>query len=202
MNLYQDDIPSSVVFRDSVAIDTETMGLVTNRDRLCLVQLASSDGEVHMVQFRRSNYSEAENLKKLLVDNSVVKIFHFARFDVAALNNAFKIEVKSIYCTKVASKLVRTYTDKHGLKNLCKEILGVDLSKQEQSSDWGRENLSEEQLKYAANDVIYLHLLKKELDSMLQRENRTNLASECFYNINLISKLDLLEISPEWIFQH
>ena len=202
MNLYKNDLPSDVVFDGSVAIDTETMGLVTKRDRLCLVQMCSKDGEVHMVQIEKGQQHKAVNLKKMLEDPKILKIFHFARFDIEILNYTFGIRVKNIYCTKIASKLVRTYTDRHGLKNLVREILGVEISKQEQSSDWGREKLSDEQVKYAAGDVLYLHDLKKKLDYMLERENRAELAKNCFDTLQLISDLDLLGISPEELFVH
>ena len=189
VNLYQNDLPSDVVFKDSVAIDTETMGLALKRDRLCLVQLCSKDGEVHIVQIQKGQQDKAVNLKRLLEDHSVLKIFHFARFDLAMLNHTFGIHVNPVYCTKIASKLVRTYTDKHGLKNLCKELIGIELSKQEQSSDWGQPNLSKEQLTYAANDVLYLHELKRRLDDMLKREGKFALAEKCFNALHLISEL-------------
>ncbi|MBE6447227.1 MAG: ribonuclease D [Alphaproteobacteria bacterium] len=202
MKLYKNDLPDNVVFQNSVAIDTETMGLVTKRDRLCLVQMCSSDGDVHMVQILKDQCGKAVNLKRILKDSKIQKIFHFARFDVEILNYTFGIRVNNIYCTKIASKLVRTYTDKHGLKNLCKDMLGVDLSKQEQSSDWGRDSLSEEQLKYAAGDVIYLHQLKEKLDLMLEREGRLGLANRCFDHLQLIADLDLQDICPEELFVH
>lgn len=202
MVLHQNDLPSDVVFKKSVAIDTETMGLQTKRDRLCLVQLCSEDGDVHMVQIQKGQQDKAVNLKRLLEDKSVLKIFHFARFDISILNHTFGIQVDPIYCTKIASKLVRTYTDKHGLKNLCKEILDIELSKQEQSSDWGRSELTKEQLTYAANDVLYLHRLKARLDEMLEREGRMELAYKCFNALHLISELELRGYSPEELFQH
>ncbi|MCR4624132.1 MAG: ribonuclease H-like domain-containing protein [Alphaproteobacteria bacterium] len=202
MNLYKNDLPSSVVFKDSVAIDTETMGLITKRDRLCLVQMCSKDGEVHMVQIEKGQQHKAVNLRKMLEDSKILKIFHFARFDIEILNHTFGIRVNNIYCTKIASKLVRTYTDRHGLKNLVKEILGIEISKLEQSSDWGREELSDEQLKYAAGDVLYLHALKERLDYMLARENRTELAHRCFEALQLVSDLDLLGVCPEELFVH
>ena len=201
MNLYQHDLPSDVIFESSVAIDTEAMGLKTGRDRLCVVQMCSAAGDVHIVQIHK-NGPEPENLKKMLQNPSVLKIFHFARFDVTLLNYTFGIEVAPIYCTKIASKLVRTYTDKHGLKNLVKDILGIEISKQEQTSDWGREILSKEQLHYAAGDVLYLHKLKDELDKMLHREEKSDLAQQCFRGIELISRLELAGYSPEELFQH
>lgn len=202
MYFYQNDLPDDVAFDESVAIDTEAMGLNNKRDRLCLVQMCSKDGDVHIVQILKSQQDNAVNLRKMLVDEKIQKIFHFARFDVNLLNYTFGIHVQNIYCTKIASKLVRTYTDKHGLKNLCKDILDVEISKQEQTSDWGREELSPEQLKYAAGDVLYLHALKARLDEMLHREGRFELAQRCFQTLQLISDLDLLEIPPEFLFVH
>ncbi|MDR1982405.1 MAG: ribonuclease H-like domain-containing protein [Holosporaceae bacterium] len=200
--LYQNDLPSRVTFRNSVAVDTETMGLVIKRDRLCLVQLCSEDGEVHMVQIQKNQQHRAENLKRLLTDPSILKIFHFARFDVAILNYAFGIKVNPIYCTKIASKLTRTYSDRHGLKDLCREILGIDLSKQEQSSDWGREELSPEQQRYAAGDVVHLHKIKSKLDEMLIREDRMALAEKCFKIAEIFSDLQLADINPDELFTH
>ncbi|MBQ3564879.1 MAG: ribonuclease H-like domain-containing protein [Alphaproteobacteria bacterium] len=202
MYFYQNDLPDDVAFDESVAIDTEAMGLNNKRDRLCLVQMCSKDGDVHIVQILKGQQDNAVNLRKMLVDEKIQKIFHFARFDVNLLNYTFGIHVQNIYCTKIASKLVRTYTDKHGLKNLCKDILDVEISKQEQTSDWGREELSPEQLKYAAGDVLYLHALKARLDEMLHREGRFELAQRCFQTLQLISDLDLLEIPPEFLFVH
>ena len=200
--LYQNDLPDDAVFEDSVAIDTEAMGLVSRRDRLCLVQLCDKNGQVYLVQIQKDQQHLAKNLKKLLEDKNIIKIFHFARFDVALLNFTFGIRVNNIYCTKIASKLVRTYTEKHGLKTLCREILNIEISKQEQSSDWGREALTDEQLEYAAGDVIYLHRLKERLDYMLARENRTLLAERCFKMLPLITDLDLLRLPAEELFVH
>ena len=202
MKLYKNDLPDNVVFQDSVAIDTETMGLVTKRDRLCLVQMCSKNGQACAVQILKGQHDKAVNLKKLLENEKVQKIFHFARFDIEILNYTFGIRVNNIYCTKIASKLVRTYTDKHGLKNLCKDMLGVDLSKQEQSSDWGRDTLTDDQLKYAAGDVLYLHQLRDKLDEMLQREGLFELSRKCFDHLQLISDLDLRDICPEELFVH
>lgn len=200
--LYQNDLPDDAVFEGSVAIDTEAMGLISRRDRLCLVQLCDKNGRVYLVQIQKDQQHLAKNLKKLLEDKNVVKIFHFARFDVALLNFTFGIRVNNIYCTKIASKLVRTYTEKHGLKTLCREILNIEISKQEQSSDWGRETLTDEQLEYAAGDVIHLHRLKERLDYMLARENRTFLAERCFKMLPLITDLDLLRLPAEELFVH
>ena len=200
--LHQGDLSDDVKFVGSVAVDTETLGLNYKRDRLCLVQLCSADGEVHMVQIDKNHPEKAKNLRKLLENESVLKIFHFARFDISMIKNWLGANVFPIYCTKIVSKLVRTYTDKHGLKMLCHEILHIDISKQEQSSYWGREQLTPEQLKYAAGDVIYLHKIKKELDEMLAREGKTQLAEACFAALPLISKLELENYSPEELFTH
>ncbi|MDR0753633.1 MAG: ribonuclease H-like domain-containing protein [Holosporaceae bacterium] len=202
MNFYRNDIPTDVAFKESVAIDTEAMGLVIKRDRLCLVQICSEDGKVHLVQIQKGRQDEAQNLKKLLTDESILKIFHFARFDVSILNYTFGIKVAPIYCTKVASKLARTYSEKHGLKSLCREILGVEISKHEQSSDWGNDQLSAEQLKYASGDVLYLHRLKSKLDEMLLREERMGLAQRCFDTIALLSDLELADMNPDELFLH
>ncbi|MDR2645622.1 MAG: ribonuclease H-like domain-containing protein [Holosporaceae bacterium] len=202
MNYYRNDLPADVTFKGSVAIDTEAMGLVIKRDRLCLVQICSEEGEVHLVQIRKGCQNEAQNLKKILTDESILKIFHFARFDVSLLNYTFGIKVTPIYCTKIASKLARTYSEKHGLKNLCKEILGVEISKHEQSSDWGNDQLSAEQLKYASGDVLHLHKLKSKLDEMLLREGRMSLAKRCFGAIALVSDLELGDINPDELFLH
>lgn len=201
MNLYQRDLPDNLGIRGSVAVDTETMGLCTKRDRLCLVQMCTEAGDVHIVQIRKDQ-REAPNLVRLLTNGNILKIFHFARFDVSVLNYTFGIEVSPVYCTKIASKLVRTYTDKHSLKTLCREILGLDLNKEEQSSDWGSEKLSDKQLNYAAGDVLYLHKLKNHLDGMLHREGKSEIAQKCFEQIQLISKLELCGYSPEELFQH
>ena len=202
MNLYKNDLPADMKFKGSVAIDTETMGLAIKRDRLCLVQMCSEDGQTFLVQIQKNKQEEAKNLKKLLTDESVLKIFHYARFDVAILNYTFGINVHPIYCTKVASKLARTYTDKHGLKNLCKDILGIELSKHEQSSDWGQDELSAEQLKYAEGDVLYLHKLREILNGMLVREGKMELANKCFEAISTITDLEIAGIVPEELFQH
>ena len=200
--LYQDDLPDDIKFNGSVAVDTETLGLNYKRDRLCLVQLCSADGEVHIVQINKDDPAKAKNLKKLFEDESVLKIFHFARFDISMIKQWMNANVFPIYCTKIVSKLVRTYTDKHGLKTLCHEILHTDISKQEQSSYWGREQLTPEQLKYAAGDVIHLHKIKNELDKMLEREGKTQLAQNCFSVLRVVSQLELNNFSPEEIFSH
>ena len=194
------DLPNGLNFEDAVAIDTETMGLVCRRDRLCLVQLADSSSNVHLVKFS-GNY-QAPNLVSVLSDPNIIKIFHFARFDIAVMRYYLGIWANPCYCTKIASKLVRTYTDHHGLKELCYELLGVKLNKMQQSSDWGRESLTSEQLNYAASDVIYLHALKSKLDAMLQRENKQELAAACFKFLQTRAQLDLLGWENVDIFSH
>ena len=201
INLYRGDLPSGLNLGPVVAIDSETMGLKPQRDRLCLIQLSSGDGNAHLVQFERCNYT-APNLVKLLEDPDVTKVFHYARFDVAIIKKYLKVQTNSIYCTKIASKLVRTYTDKHGLKDLCKELLNLDLSKQQQSSDWGTKNLTEEQKTYAASDVLYLHKIKEILDQRLLREERDKLANFCFEFLQTRANLDLIGFENEDIFSH
>ena len=201
INLYKGDLPSGLNLGPVVAIDSETMGLKPQRDRLCLIQLSSGDGNAHLVQFERCNYT-APNLVKLLEDPDITKVFHYARFDVAIIKKYLKVRTNSIYCTKIASKLVRTYTDKHGLKDLCKELLNLDLSKQQQSSDWGAKILTEEQKTYAASDVLYLHKIKEILDQRLLREEREELAAFCFEFLQTRASLDLIGFENEDIFSH
>ena len=201
INLYRGDLPSGLNLGPIVAIDSETMGLKPQRDRLCLIQLSSGNGNAHLVQFERCNYT-APNLVKLLEDPNITKVFHYARFDVAIIKKYLKVRTTSIYCTKIASKLVRTYTDKHGLKDLCKELLNVDLSKQQQSSDWGAKNLTEEQKTYAASDVLYLHKIKEILDQRLLREEREELAAFCFEFLQTRASFDLIGFENEDIFSH
>ena len=189
-HLYKNDLDDGIVFRGNVAIDTEAMGLDPARDRLCLIQIFDGETDCHMVQFENSN-TESPNLIKLLNDENIQKIFHYARFDMAALRHALKIDVKNVYCTKIASKIARTYTNNHGLKDLCKELLGVEISKKQQSSDWGNSNLSKEQIAYAANDVIYLHQIKNRLDEMLVREDRQLLVDACLSFLPTRVELDL-----------
>ena len=196
---HEQDLPDGFDFGDSVAIDTETMGLNLNRDRLCLVQLSGGDEIAHLVRFK-GNY-DAPNLKKLLEDKNVLKIFHFGRFDIAAMYKYLGANVAPVYCTKIASKLVRTNTESHSLKTLCYELLGVELEKESQCSDWGAEKLSEAQMKYAANDVLYLHKIKAELDKRLLREGRTELAAKCFEFLPVRAKLDILGWGGD-IFSH
>ena len=201
MKLHKNDLPEGVSFGQSVAIDTETLGLNPHRDRLCLVQLSAGDNTCHMVQFEPGAYA-APNLKRLLTDQSVLKLFHFARFDIAAMKQYLGVVTKPVYCTRTASKLVRTYTDKHGLKDLVRELLNVDLSKDQQSSDWGAAELTEKQMAYAANDVAYLHRLKESLDVMLAREGRTALAQACFDFLPARAELDLAGWPDVDIFAH
>ena len=199
--LHIGDLPNQLNLGPIVAIDCETMGLNFHRDRLCLVQLSSGDGIAHMVQIASDQHS-APNLCKLLSDEKVLKIFHFGRFDIAALLKTFGILTSPIYCTKIASKLVRTYTDRHGLKNLLQELLGIDISKQQQSSDWGAVTLTDAQLEYAASDVLYLHSLKDELDLRLLREGRMDLAKSSFDFLPTRAKLDLTGWPETDIFAH
>jgi ribonuclease D len=201
IKLYQNDLPADLDLGPIVAIDTETLGLNPFRDRLCLAQLSSGDGVCHAVQFAVDRY-DAPNLKRMLADPKTVKLFHFARFDITMFRRWLKVDCKPVYCTKIASKLVRTYTDKHGLKDLVRELLKVDLSKEQQSSDWGAKELSEQQLAYAANDVAYLHQLKKVLDTMLAREGRTHLAQACFDFLPTRAELDLAGWEQTDIFAH
>ncbi len=198
--LYQNDLPDNLNLGSSIAIDTETTGLSLKRDRLCVIQISNGNGDAHLVRFEKGNYN-APNLKKLLSDEKVLKIFHFARFDLAVLKSHLDLEIKNIYCTKIASKLVRTYSDAHGLKAICKELINVELSKDQQSSDWGNENISEDQIKYAASDVLYLHRLKEKLDEMLKREGRMEIANQCFQFLQTRSNLDLIGFEGD-IFSH
>ena len=201
IKLHKGDLPAALNLGPLVAIDSETLGLNPIRDRLCLVQLSSGDGVCHAVQFAAGEYA-APNLNKMLTDPDVTKLFHFARFDVAMFQRYLGVTTAPIYCTKIASKLVRTYTDKHGLKDLVKELLSVDLSKEQQSSDWGAPELTEKQLAYAANDVAYLHRLKDVLDAMLAREHRTELAKACFDFLPSRAKLDLAGWDGIDVFAH
>jgi len=197
---HKDDLPSGLNLGNEIAIDTEAMGLEPKRDPLTLVQISTGNNDCHIVQLDRKNYS-AKNLVSVLEDEKIQKIFHFARFDVAVLKHFLKANTKNIYCTKIASKIARTYTDKHGLKDLVKEIIGVDMSKQMQSSDWGSEKLSDKQLRYAASDVIYLHKIKIELNKILLREKRMNLLEQCLKFINTRVELDLSDYKYD-IFSH
>jgi ribonuclease D len=202
ITLHKNDLPDDVKFSGSIAVDTETMGLqIHHRDRLCLVQISSGDGTAHLVQIEKDQ-KEAPNLQKLMADPTITKIFHFARFDVAALKRFLGVDVKPVYCTKIASKLIRTYTDRHGLRDLCRELINVDISKQQQSSDWGAETLTKEQLAYAASDVFYLHRLKEKLDANLIREGRMELAQSCFDFLPTRGDLDSAGWDEVDIFSH
>jgi ribonuclease D len=201
IKLYQGDLPDGLNLGSLVAIDTETLGLNPQRDRLCLAQLSAGDDVCHAVQFAPGQYG-APNLKKLLADPKVTKLFHFARFDIAMFRQYLGVETGPIYCTKIASKLARTYTDRHGLKDLVREMLGIEMSKQQQSSDWGLPVLSDAQKQYAALDVIYLHEIRSRLDAMLKRENRMELAQACFNFVPVRAALDLGGWTEEDVFAH
>lgn len=201
IHLHQGDLPEGLDLGPVVAIDTETMGLVPGRDRLCLVQLSAGDGDAHLVQVAPGQ-RQAPNLTRMLADPGTLKLFHFARFDIAALRAAFGVETRPVWCTKIASRLTRTYTDKHGLKYLTQELLEVDLSKQQQSSDWGAGRLTEAQLAYAASDVLYLHRLKAVLEARLAREGRAEVAQACFDFLPARAALDLMGWPEIDIFSH
>lgn len=201
ITLHQGDLPAGLDLGPVIAVDTEAMGLDNHRDRLCLLQLSSGDGTAHLVQFAPGNY-DAPNLKALLADQSVKKIYHFARFDYAIIRHYLGVEAGPLYCTRMASYLTRTFTDRHGLRDLCKELLNVEISKQQQASDWGAAELTQEQLSYAANDVLYLHALKEKLDVMLSREGRTDLARACMDFIPHRAALDLAGWAEIDIFAH
>ena len=198
---HKNDLPANINFTKSVAIDTETMGLNIHRDRLCLLQISGGDGNAHVVQFEQNKY-DAPNLKKILSDDSIEKIFHFARFDLASIKHYLHVTIKNIYCTKIASRLIRTYTDSHGLKSICEELLGVEISKKQQSSDWGNGEISEKQIEYAASDVLYLHALKEKLNKMLIRENRFEIFQSCVNFLPTRVELDLQNFSSIDIFTH
>lgn len=202
VKFYEGDLPDNLDLGHIVAIDTEAMGLNNFRDRLCLVQLSAGDGIGHIVRFQPNQYNKAKNLKKLLKDSKILKIMHFARFDMAILQKYLGVKVKNVYCTKIASKIARTYTDAHGLKALTKELLGINMNKQEQTSYWGSNSLSNEQLEYAVHDVLYLHELKRKLDEQLEREGRTELAYNCFKFLNTRVDLDLAGWLDCDIFSH
>jgi ribonuclease D len=201
IRLHRGDLPNLSAYKGAVAIDTETMGLDPSRDRLCVVQLSPGDGSADVVQIA-AGQTKAPNIEKLLADKSIVKIFHYGRFDIGMLAKAFGVMAAPVYCTKIASRLARTYTDKHGLKDLAREVLGVDLSKQQQSSDWGADQLSDAQVAYAATDVLHLHALKEKLDVMLARENRAELAAACFRFLPDRARLDLAGWAAQDIFSH
>ena len=198
---HKGDLPEGISFGDCVAIDTETMGLSLVRDQLCVVQLSAGDGNAHVVQLDRKNY-DCPNLKKLLGDDKIEKLFHFARFDVAMIKKYLGIECRPVFCTKIASKLVRTYTDRHGLKDLLRELVSVELNKAQQSSDWGQDELTEAQQNYAASDVLYLHAAKEKLVMMLKRHGRLEIAKSCFNFLNTQADIDLLGFGETDIFSH
>ena len=201
ITLHKGDLPDGLDLGPVVAVDTETMGLNPHRDRLCLVQLSSGDDTAHLVQIAKGQ-KKAPNLVRMLRSRKVEKLFHFGRFDIAVLAHAFGVTCRPVYCTKIASKLVRTFTDRHGLRNLCQDLASVDISKQQQSSDWGAENLTDAQLEYAASDVLYLHRLRKVLDERLAREGRTAVAEACFRFLPDRAMLDLAGWPDEDIFAH
>lgn len=199
--LHRGDLPDDLNLGPVVAIDSETMGLIPHRDRLCVIQLSAGDGEAHLVQIAQGQ-TEAPNLTRMLANPEQLKLFHFGRFDIAVMEHRFGVRTAPVYCTKIASKLVRTYTDRHGLKNLCQELLGVDISKHQQSSDWGADDLTQAQIDYAASDVLYLHRLKEILDARLAREGRTEIAQACFDFLPTRATLDLAGWPDTDIFSH
>ncbi len=201
ISYHRGDLPADLSFGDCVAVDSETMGLNLQRDRLCVVQLSAGDGSAHVVHFPDRNYA-APRLRALLGDHRVTKLFHFARFDLAMIQRHFGVVCAPVYCTKLASRLVRTNTDRHGLKDLCRDLLGVELSKQQQTSDWGAAELTEEQITYAASDVLYLHALRAKIDALLEREGRRPLAEACFSFLPIRAALDLSGWDEEDIFAH
>jgi len=201
IRLHRGDLPDLSAYRDTVAIDTETMGLDPHRDRLCVVQLSPGDGSADVVQIAPGQ-TRAPNIERLLADTGVTKLFHFGRFDIGILAKTFGVMAQPVYCTKIASRLARTYTDKHGLKDLARELIGVDLSKQQQLSDWGAEGLTDAQVAYAASDVLHLHAIREKLDAMLAREGRTELAAACFRFLPERVRLDLAGWAAEDIFAH
>jgi ribonuclease D len=199
--IYKNDLPDNFKLENSIAIDTETMGLNITRDRLCLAQISTGNGEAHIIQFEKNNYL-APNFKKILTNPDILKIFHFARFDLATLKHHLGVNINNIYCTKIASRLCRTYTDSHGLKSICEELLGVEISKKQQSSDWGQAEINSKQLEYAGSDVIYLHALKEKLNSMLIRENRLEIYNSCINFLPSRVDLDLIGFANLDIFSH
>jgi ribonuclease D len=201
IRLHRGDLPDLSLYKGAVAIDTETMGLDPDRDRLCVVQLSPGDGSADVVQIG-AGQNKAPNIERLLADPAIVKIFHYGRFDLGVLAKAFGVMAGPVYCTKIASRLARTYTDRHGLKDLAREVLGIDLSKQQQSSDWGADELTDAQVSYAATDVLHLHALKEKLDAMLAREGRSELAAACFKFLPERVRLDLAGWAAEDIFSH
>ena len=201
IRFHRGDLPDDAAYGDSVAIDTETLGLVPQRDRLCLIQLSAGDGSADIVQIAQGQ-RQAKNIERILADPHVTKLFHFARFDIAILCHTFGVMAAPVYCTKIASKLARTYTDRHGLKDLARELLGIELSKQQQLTDWGADTLTEAQIAYAASDVLHLHALRQRLDAMLEREGRLVIAKACFAFLPARARLDLLGWAESDIFSH
>ena len=202
VHFHEEDIPADALGPGAVAVDTETMGLITPRDRLCLVQISDGGGDEHLIRFNPDSDYEAPNLRAVLADKDRVKLYHFARFDLAAIEHYLGVEAAPVFCTKIASKLVRTYTDRHGLKNLTEELLGESISKQQQSSDWGGPNITNAQRDYAASDVRYLHRLRDELEKRLAREGRTEIAQACFDFLPMRARLDLAGWADHDIFSH
>ena len=201
VEVYRGDLPKGLNFDRAVAVDCESQGLHPHRDRLCMVQLSAGDGNAHLVHFPEPEF-DAPNLKAVLADKRITKIFHYARFDIGIIRQYLGVMPMPVYCTKIASRLVRTYTDRHGLKDLCKELLGIELSKEQQSSDWAAEKLSPAQIRYAAADVLHLHALKEKLDAMLAREDRVRLAESCFVFLPVRAELDLAGFEAEDLFAH
>lgn len=199
---HKGDLPDNVKFKGSIAIDSEAMGLNPHRDRLCVVQLSAGDGTAHVVQLNENFSYDCPNLKAMLADESLTKIYHYGRFDIAILYHYLGVLTQPVYCTKIASKLVRNFTPRQGLKSLCSDLLGVELSKQSQSSDWGNPTLTKEQLAYAASDVLHLHALKEKLDVMLKREGRMEMAQKCFEFLPTVAQLDLLGYEELQVFAH
>ncbi|MCB1538721.1 MAG: ribonuclease D [Rhodospirillales bacterium] len=202
IHLHHGDLPDGLSFGPAIAVDTETLGLKPKRDRLCLVQISGGDGDAHLVKLGPDDYEDAKNLKAVLASPRLLKIFHFARFDIAVIQHYLGVRTTPVYCTKLAAKLTRTYTERNGLKELLRDLLQVEISKQQQTSDWGADTLSDEQLQYAANDVLHLHALKEKLDVLLKREERDRLAQECFDFLPTRAELDLLEWEDPDIFAH
>lgn len=202
IHLHLGDLPDGITLGSSIAVDTETLGLNPHRDRLCLVQISSGDGDAHLVKLGPNDYAKAKNLKAVLKNKKILKIFHFARFDVAVMSHYLNVRCEPVYCTKIAAKLTRTFTERNGLKDLCRDLLSVELNKQQQTSDWGADTLSEEQMTYAASDVLYLHQLKAKLDVLLEREGRSALAQECYDFLPARAELDLLGFEDPDLFAH
>lgn len=202
IHLHHGDLPDGITLGASIAVDTETLGLNPHRDRLCLVQISSGDGDAHLVKLGPNDYAKAHNLKAVMQNKNILKIFHFARFDVAVMSHYLGIRTEPVYCTKIAAKLTRTFTERNGLKDLCRDLLGIELNKQQQTSDWGADVLSDEQMAYAASDVLHLHALKAKMDDLLKREGRTELAQECYDFLPARAELDLLGFEDPDLFAH